>query len=64
MLCNDGLQDAKKSVVLRERIGCWGKLGGSSNRKLGYWGLVGEKSKDPVIGRSVFWEDVLVDTSE
>ena len=42
MLCNDGLQDVKESVVLGERVGCWGKLGGGADRQLGSRRCIGE----------------------
>lgn len=49
MLCNDRLQDVKESVVLGERVGCWGKLGGSADSKLGFGRLVGQEGEDVAI---------------
>lgn len=49
MLCNDRLQDVEESVVLDERVGCWGKLGGSTDGKLGFGRLVGQEREDMAV---------------
>lgn len=49
MLCDDGLHYVKESVVLGERVGCWGDLGGAANRKLGPERGVGEKREDMAV---------------
>lgn len=49
MLCYDKLQDVKKSVILRERVGCRRKLGGGADRKLGYGRRIGEKREDVAV---------------
>ena len=50
MLCDDRLQDVEESVVFGERVGCWGKLGGAADCKLGSWRGVGEKREDMAVG--------------
>lgn len=49
MLCNDGLQDVKKSVVLGKRVRCWGKLGGGADRELVSRRRVGKKGEDVAV---------------
>ena len=49
MLCNDGLQDVKESVVLDERVGCGGELGGGANGKFGFRGRVREEGEDMAV---------------
>ena len=60
MLCNDRLQDVKKSVVLGERVGCWGKLGGGANGDFNFWRRVGKKGEDMAVDGSVVWKNILV----
>ena len=60
MLCNDGLQDVKESVVLGKRVGCGGKLGGSADGKFGFRRRVREEREDMAVDGSVVWKDVLI----
>ena len=60
MLCNDRLHDVKKSMVLGERVGCWGKLGGSTNGKFDFRRRVGKKREDMAVDGSVVGKDILV----
>lgn len=63
MLCNDGMQDVKKSMVLGERIGCWGEFGGGADRKLGSGRRVGEKRENMAVEGLIVWKDILVGLS-
>lgn len=60
MLRNDRLQDFEESVVLGERVGCWGKLGGSAHGKLGFRRLVGQEREDVAVCGSLVWKDILM----
>ena len=60
MLCNDGLQDVKESVVLDKRVGCGGKLGGGANGKFGFRGRVREEGEDMAVDGSVIRKDILM----
>ena len=60
MLCNDRLHDVKKSVVLGERVGCWGKLGGGTNSNFDFRRRVGKKREDVTVDGPVVREDILV----
>ena len=60
MLCNDGLQDVKESVVLGKRVGCGGKLGSSANCNFGFRGRVREEGEDMAVDGSVIWKDILI----
>ena len=60
MLCNDGLQDVKESVVLGKRVRCGGKLGGNADGKFGFGRRVREEREDMAVDGSVVWKDILV----
>lgn len=60
MLCNDRLQDVKESVVLGEGVGCWGKLGGSADGKLGFGRLVVKEGEDMAVYGWLVWKDILM----
>ena len=47
-------------MILGERIGCWGKLGGGADRKLGCGRHIGEKREDMAVERSIVRKDILV----
>ena len=63
MLCNDGLQDVKKSMVLGERVGCWGELGGAADCKLGSGRRVREKRENMAVEGLIVWKDILLGLS-
>ena len=63
MLCNYGLHNVEKSVVLEERVRCWGKLGGGADHKFDSGRVVGEKREDMASDCSIIWKDILVKLS-
>ena len=60
MLCNDGLQDVKESVVLGKRVRCGGKLGGCADGEFGFKGRVREEGEDIAVEGLVVWKDILI----
>ena len=59
MLCDDGLQDVKESVVLGKRVGCGGKLGGSADGKFRFRRRVREEREDMTVEGPIVWKDIL-----
>ena len=47
-------------MVLGERVGCWGKLGGSTNGNFDFRRRVGKKREDMAVDGSVVGKDILV----
>lgn len=60
MLCDDGLQNVKESVVLGKGVGCGRKLGGSANGKFRFRRGVREEREDVTVEGPVIWKDILI----